>query len=222
MKYIGYVRVSTGKQGRSGLGLEGQEAAILSHVSSMAGELVALYKEVESGKKDDRPILLEAIAHAQLIGAHLVIHKLDRLSRDLGFITQLQKSDLDFTVVDLPGADRFVIHLFGAMAEKERSMISDRTKRALQAAKNRGAVLGNAKGYQFKEGVQEAGAVAAGKAHSKRADLLASRVLPLIERFQAEGKSLRGIAAELNGKGIPTPRGKEWTAQAVKNAQGRV
>ena len=83
-------------------------------------------------------------------------------------------------------------------------------------------MLGNAKGYQFKEGAQEAGAAAVGKAHAERADLLASRVLPLIEKFQAEGKSLRGVAAELNGKGIPTPRGKEWTAQAVKNAQARL
>lgn len=221
MKYIGYVRVSTGKQGRSGLGLDGQESAIRSHVSTMAGELVGLYKEIESGKKDDRPMLLKAIAHAQLIGARLVIHKLDRLSRDLGFITQLQKSDLDFTVIDLPGADKFVIHLFGALAEKERSMISDRTRRALQAAKERGKVLGNPKGYQFAEGAQRRGAAAAGKAHAERADLLASRVNPMIMELRGEGRPLRGIAAELNAKGIPTPRGKAWTAQAVKNAMDR-
>ena len=222
MKYIGYARVSTVKQGRSGLGLESQEGAIGSYVASVGGELEQLYVEVESGKKDDRPELREAIQHAQLIGARLVIHKLDRLSRDLGFITTLQKNSVDFVVVDLPGADRFTVQLFGALAEKERSMISDRTKQALAAAKARGIVLGNAKGEGFTAEIQQAGAVAASAARKEKADTLAARVKPMIERLQAEGKSLRGIAEALNGKGIKTPRGKEWTAQAVKNALGRV
>lgn len=218
MKYIGYCRVSTGKQGRSGLGLEGQEEAITSYVASMGGELTKLYVEVESGKKDDRPVLREAIQHAQLIGARLVIHKLDRLSRDLGFITTLQKNAVDFAVVDLPGADRFTIHIFGALAEKERSMISERTRKALEAAKRRGVKLGNAKGEGFTLEIQQAGAVAAAEVRTAKADMLAARVRPMIERLQAEGLSLRGVAEKLNGMDVKTPRGKEWTAQAVKNA----
>jgi len=221
MKYIGYIRVSTGKQGRSGLGLEGQEEAIVSHVVSAGGELVRMYTEVESGKRDDRPVLLEAIQHAQLIGARLVIHKLDRLSRDLGFITMLQKTNVDFQVVDLPGADKFVIHIFGALAEKERSMISERTKKALDAAKKRGVVLGNKKGEGFTTEIRQAGTVAAAAARREKADLLAARVRPFIERLQGKGLSLRGIAMELNNNGMATPRGAQWTAQAVKNALQR-
>lgn len=221
MKYIGYCRVSTGKQGRSGLGLESQESAIVGYITSLGGELEQLYVEVESGKRDDRPVLREAIQHAQLIGARLVIHKLDRLSRDLGFITTLQKNSVDFVVVDLPGADRFTVQLFGALAEKERSMISERTKQALAAAKARGVVLGNAKGEGFTAEIQLAGAVAAAEARKEKADVFAARVKPMIERLQGEGLSLRGVAEALNGKGIKTPRGKEWTATAVKNALAR-
>jgi DNA invertase Pin-like site-specific DNA recombinase len=221
MKYIGYCRVSTGRQARSGLGLESQEGAISAYVSSLSGELEQLYVEVESGKRDDRPVLREAIQHAQLIGARLVIHKLDRLSRDLGFITTLQKNSVDFVVVDLPGADRFTVQLFGALAEKERGMISERTKNALAAAKARGVVLGNAKGEGFTPAIQKAGAVAAAEARKAKADVLAARVRPMIERLQGEGLSLRGIAEALKAKSIKTPRGKEWTATAVKNALAR-
>lgn len=221
MKYIGYCRVSTGKQGRSGLGLESQEGAISGYIASLGGELEQLYVEVESGKRDDRPVLREAIQHAQLIGARLVIHKLDRLSRDLGFITTLQKNSVDFVVVDLPGADRFTVQLFGALAEKERSMISERTKNALAAAKARGVVLGNAKGEGFTAEIQQAGAVAAAEARKEKADVFAARVRPMIERLQGEGLSLRGIAEALIAKGIKTPRGKEWTATAVRNVLAR-
>jgi DNA invertase Pin-like site-specific DNA recombinase len=221
MKFVGYCRVSTGKQGRSGLGLEGQEDAISSYVSSTGGELTKLYVEVESGKKDDRPILREAIQHAQLIGAKLIIHKLDRLSRDLGFITTLQKNSVDFSVVDLPGADRFTIHIFGALAEKERQMISERTKKALESAKKRGVKLGNPKGEGFTPEIQTLGVVAASQSRKEKADILAERVRPMIERLQTEGLSLRRIATRLTDDGIKTPRGKEWTATAVKNALAR-
>jgi DNA invertase Pin-like site-specific DNA recombinase len=223
MKYIGYCRVSTDKQGKSGLGLESQQEAITSYVSGLGGKLVKLFVEVESGKRDDRPILREAIQHAQLIGAKLVIHKLDRLSRDLGFITTLQKNSVDFAVVDLPGADRFTIHIFGALAEKERSMISERTKRALAARAARGLKNGNAKGKGFSlhPEIQQAGVIAAAQARTAKADMLAVRVRPIIEKMQAEKLGLRGIARELNEMGIGTPRGKEWTATAVKNALER-
>lgn len=218
MKYIGYARVSTDKQGKSGLGLDSQEKAIRDFVRSCSGELMELYVEVESGKKDDRPVLAEAILRSQLTGARLVIHKLDRLSRDLGFITTLQKNNVDFSVVDLPGADKFTIHLFGALAEKERLMISERTKLALKAAKERGVKLGNAKGEGFTIEIQKKGAVAASAVRIEKADMFAGKVKPFIEKLKGEGLSLRGIASKLNDMGIQTARGKGWTATAVKNA----
>lgn len=221
MKYIGLVRVSTGKQGKSGLGLEGQEAAINGYIASVAGDLVKLYVEVESGKDGSRPVLTEAIQHAQLIGARLVIHKLDRLSRDLGFITTLQKNAVDFVVVDLPQADRFTIQLFGALGEKERLMISDRTKTALAQAKERGVKLGNDKGYMFPVEVRQAGAVAAKAARITNADTFAARIIPMLKRLQGEGLSLNAIAKKLTADGILTPRGKQWTPTAVKNALSR-
>lgn len=221
MKYIGYCRVSTEKQGKSGLGLEAQEAAIRDYIQACSGELVKLYVEVESGKKDDRPILANAINHSQLIGARLVIHKLDRLSRDLGFITTLQKNSVDFAIVDLPGADKFTIHIFGALAEKERSLISERTRTALQQAKERGVRLGNAKGEGFTPEIQRQGALAASRRRIERADSFASKVKPFIEQLRGEGKGLRQIAAALNAEGILTARGKQWTPTAVKNAMSR-
>jgi DNA invertase Pin-like site-specific DNA recombinase len=221
MKLIGYCRVSTDKQGKSGLGLESQEEAIRSYAASIGGDLIQIYVEVESGKRGDRPILRDAIDHSQLIGAKLVIHKLDRLSRDLGFITTLQKNSVDFIVVDLPGADRFTVHIFGALAEKERSMISERTKKALEAAKRRGVRLGNKPGEGFTPEIQQAGAAAAAEARAVNADRFAARVRPVIERLQAEDLSLRGIAARLDGMGIRTQRGKEWTAAGIRNLLGR-
>lgn len=221
MKFIGYCRVSTDKQGKSGLGLEAQESAIRDYVRACSGKLVKLYVEVESGKKDDRPILASAIHHSQLTGARLVIHKLDRLSRDLGFITTLQKDCVDFAIVDLPGADKFTIHIFGALAEKERALISERTKTALRQAKERGVKLGNAKGEGPSPEAQRHGALAASRSRIERADAFATMVRPFIERLKGEGKGLRQIAATLNAEGIQTARGKQWTPQAVKNALNR-
>lgn len=222
MKFIGYTRVSTDKQGKSGLGLEAQHAAIRDFVLANGGELVELYEEVESGKRDDRPILAEAIRHSQLTGARLVIHKLDRLSRDLSFITTLQKNSVDFAVVDLPGADKFTIHLFGALAEKERSLISERTEAALRAVKERGEKrIGNPKGVGPSQEAKMMGAAAAVVARKEKADLFAGQVMPFIKKFKAEGLSLRGIASKLNDMGIQSARGKEWTATAIKNAMER-
>lgn len=222
MKYIGYVRVSTDRQGKSGLGLESQQESITSFVAGAGGELVKIYVEVESGKIDNRPVLLEAIRHSQLINGKLVIAKLDRLSRSLGFITDLQKNHVDFAVVDLPGADKFTIHLYGALAEKERSMISDRTKQALQAAKARGVKLGNKKGSGITPEIQQKGAISASTARIANADTFSQLVKPMIERLQGEGNSLSAIARALNAADIPTARGKKWTATAVNNALARI
>ena len=229
MKYVGLVRVSTGKQGKSGLGLEGQEAAIRSYVANAGGRLVKLFIEVESGKDGKRPVLTEAIQHAQMMGARLVIQKLDRLSRDLGFITTLQKTAVDFVVVDLPGADKFTIQLFGALGEKERLMISERTKAALAEAKKRGVTLGNPKGHQFPNGAAKRGAVAAAESHRERANAAAGRILPLLLEYKGQGMSMNRMAKSLNEAEVPSPSGKVptpekpvWTAQAVKNTLKRL
>lgn len=139
MKMIAYYRVSTTKQGESGLGLEAQRSA----VRQVFGDPVFEYTEIESGKKDDRPELSAAISHAKEIGGTLVIAKLDRLSRKLSFITKLMDSGVSFKCADMPGVDNFTIHILGAVAQRERELISKRTKEALHELKLQGVELGN-------------------------------------------------------------------------------
>jgi DNA invertase Pin-like site-specific DNA recombinase len=136
--FVSYLRVSTDKQGRSGLGLEAQRAAVAAHVASR--RLLAEYLEVESGRRNDRPQLLAALAHAQSTGATVVIAKLDRLARNVAFIANLMEAGVDFVACDLPAADRLTIQVLAAVAEHERQMISQRTKAAMAVAKARGQV----------------------------------------------------------------------------------
>src|SRR5262249_33260687 len=138
-KFVSYCRVSTAKQGKSGLGLEAQEAAIAEHVGN--GKLIEKYIEIETGKNDDRPQLRKALHRAKVTAATLVIAKLDRLSRNLRFIAELQESKVKFVCADMPDANELTIHIFASLAQHERKVISERTKRALQAAKARGTVL---------------------------------------------------------------------------------
>jgi len=139
MKMIAYYRVSTTKQGESGLGLEAQKQAVLRTF----GDPIEEYTEIESGKNDDRPELARAIARAKQTGGVLVIAKLDRLSRKLSFITQLMDSGVNFKCADMPSVDNFTIHILGAVAQRERELISQRTKAALQVRKDQGVKLGN-------------------------------------------------------------------------------
>src|SRR5215831_9386475 len=145
-KIVSYCRVSTAKQGRSGLGLEAQRAAINDFLNGGQWKLVAEYVEIETGKNDDRPELRKALHRAKVTGATLVIAKLDRLSRNLRFIAELQESKVKFLCADMPDATELTIHIFASLAQHERKVISERTKRALQAAKARGKVLGNPNG----------------------------------------------------------------------------
>src|SRR5215470_13792008 len=145
-KFVSYCRVSTAKQGRSGLGLEAQRAAINDFLNGGQWKLIAEYVEVETGKNDDRPELRKALHQAKVTGATLVIAKLDRLSRNLRFIAELQESRVKFVCADMPDANELTIHIFASLAQHERKVISERTRRALQAAKKRGAVLGNPNG----------------------------------------------------------------------------
>ena len=210
---VTYVRVSTAQQGRSGLGLEAQRAALARFAETEDFQIVAEYVEVESGKGADalerRPQLAAALATARKRRCSVAVAKLDRLSRDVAFISSLMANGVPFIVVELGAdVDPFVLHLFAALAQKERALISQRTREALKAAKARGVVLGNPKLDEVR-----ARAYASTKAE---ADRFAANVRPVIEQIRAAGAtSLRAIARALNARGVPTARGGEWTAVQV-------
>jgi DNA invertase Pin-like site-specific DNA recombinase len=216
MRIINYYRVSTAKQGRSGLGLEAQRAAILSFCANRGCEPLGEYVEVESGKHDDRPELAKALHHARVTGATLVIAKLDRLSRNLAFLAALQDAGTKFVAADMPEANELTIHIMAAMAQAERKAISRRTKEALAVAKARGTKLGNPMGAAaFGPYKGNGAAVVAIKAKS---DAFANDIIPIVEAIRADGHvSLRAIASELNKRGIVTARGGRWGPQTVSD-----
>ncbi len=220
-KFISYIRVSTAKQGKSGLGLEAQKKAIADYLNGGDWELIAEYREIESGKNDERIELQKALNHCMMTGARLIIAKLDRLSRDSHFVGGVMKSGVEFIACDTPTADKFTIHIFAAVAEQEARMISERTKAALQAAKSRGTKLGNPRNLH--EAAAQAGRKAGVKGRQIKADEFAKRVLPIVQAINSRGLSLRRIAKELNGRNILTARGKagNWTAAAVRNLIAR-
>src|ERR1700692_210623 len=141
-RFVAYYRVSTAQPGSSGLGLEAQHAAVARHIAGAGGELVGEFQEIESGKKNDRPEIAAALAACRVQRATLVIAKLDRLARNVAFISNLMESGVEFVAVDMPQANRFVVHILAAVAEHEAEAISKRTKAALAAAKARGTQLG--------------------------------------------------------------------------------
>jgi DNA invertase Pin-like site-specific DNA recombinase len=216
---IGYVRVSTNQQGRSGLGIEAQRDAIARFAVAEVFELVRVFTEVETGKGSDaldrRPQLSAALDEARRRKCPVVVAKLDRLSRDVHFISGLMTHRVPFLVAELgPDVDPFILHLFAALAEKERAMISVRTKAALAAAKARGVKLGGPKLR-----IARRNAIAAIKGN---ADRQAANVLPIIREVQRTGAvTLRDLADALNARGIPTPRGGKWYATSVRNVLSR-
>ena len=214
MQFNTYLRVSTERQGQSGLGLQAQRAAVAAYVQGR-GEVVAEFVEVESGKRSDRPELALALAEAKRIGAVLLIAKLDRLSRNVAFIANLLESGVEIAAADMPEANRFVLHIMAAVAEQEGRAISERTKAALAAAKARGVMLGWSNPERASEQRQAARKGAA--VNKARALAHAENVLPVIEQIRAGGASLRQIAAELNARGIKTARGGKWHATTVRN-----
>jgi DNA invertase Pin-like site-specific DNA recombinase len=219
-KFVAYYRVSTYKQGASGLGLEAQQEAVRTYLNGGRWKMVAEFTEVESGKRNDRPALADALSLCRIHGATLIIAKLDRLARNVAFISNLMESGVEFTAVDFPQANRLTIHILAAVAEHEAAMISARTKAALGAAKVRGVTLGGDRGNIAAEASKGAQASAAvrGATASKRA----SDLLPAIRHAQATGaSSLRDIAAALNETGIPTARGGEWSAVQVQRILAR-
>jgi DNA invertase Pin-like site-specific DNA recombinase len=214
-KFVAYYRVSTAKQGASGLGLEAQQEAVRSYLNAGRWQMVSEVTEIESGKRNDRPALASALALCRVHGATLVIAKLDRLARNMHFISNLMESGVEFTAVDLPQANRLTIHILAAVAEHEAVMISSRTKAALAAAKARGTRLGNPTSQiatRAYEGAQASVAVRKAKAAKRSADLL-----PMVRDIQSSGAdSLRQIAAVLNSRGIPAARGGAWSAVQVR------
>jgi DNA invertase Pin-like site-specific DNA recombinase len=213
-KWISYLRVSTDRQGQSGLGLDAQRAAVLVFLSGGKWMLEAEFVEIESGKRSDRPQLAAALAACKKNGAKLVVAKLDRLSRNVAFISRLMDSGVEFVAADMPHANRLTVHILAAVAEHEREAISARTKAALAAAKTRGRVLGGPKIATAR--------VLGSAANKSAADRFAANVVPLIRQIQASGAtSLRGVAAALTARGVPTARGGEWSAVQVANALRR-
>lgn len=211
-RYVAYLRVSTDRQGRSGLGLEAQREAVREFIGR-DGALVAEYQEVESGKRSDRPELEQAIKRAKREGATLLIARLDRLARDVHFISGLMRR-VDFRAADMPSADPFMLHVFAAVAEEEARKISARTKAALAATKAKGTRLGAPDPSK--------GAAIGTAAVRSQADHFAARMRPVIEGIEAAGvTSLRGIADALNARGIASPRGGEWHARQVSRVLAR-
>lgn len=213
-KFVSYLRVSTQKQGRSGLGLEAQRETVSGYLNGGQWTLIAELVEIESGKRNDRPKLAEALRLCRIHGATLVIAKLDRLARNVNFISNLMEAGVEFVACDLPQANRFTIHVMAALAEQEAALISSRTKAALAAAKARGTQLG---GSRWNSGdIASKGSVASVRVRQEEAAKRASDLLPMIEAIRAEGAvSLRQIAAVLNERSIPTARGGEWSAVQV-------
>jgi DNA invertase Pin-like site-specific DNA recombinase len=205
---VAYYRVSTDRQGKSGLGLDAQRKSVLEYLDGGRWELVAEFTEIESGKRSDRPELAKALAACKRQRAKLVIAKLDRLSRNLAFIATLMDSGVEFVAVDNPHANKLTVHILAAVAQHEREMISARTSAALKAAKARGKRLGNPKLAEARKH--------AARARTEKADRYSANVLPVIREIQDSGiKSLRGVARALAARGIPTPRGGAWSPVQV-------
>lgn len=223
MKIVAYFRVSTKRQGQSGLGLEGQRAAVAAYAKQVGGAIVAEYVEVESGKRSDRPKLHEAIGHAKLAGGMLVVAKLDRLSRNVAFLATLMESSVKFVAVDNAAANELTLHVLAAVAQAEAKAISERTKAALAAYKARGGKLGGSRPQcrNLTDNARRRGAMAAGVAVKAKADQAYTFLYPKVKEWRQGGQSYQQIAEQLNAQGIPTRRGAKWTAMAVLRVERR-
>ena len=209
-KFIAYYRVSTDKQGKSGLGLEAQRQAVENYLNGGSWKLIAEFTEVESGKNSERPQLRAAQAACKKHKARLVIAKLDRLSRNVAFIANLLEAGTDFVAADNPHANKPMVQMMAVFAEMERDAISKRTKEALAAARARGVQLGNPRLAEARAGVNVA--------RQEAADAFARAMLPIIHEIQGTGtSSLRGVAKALSARGIKTARGGAWSAVQVSD-----
>jgi DNA invertase Pin-like site-specific DNA recombinase len=214
-KFVAYYRVSTRKQGKSGLGLEAQQDAVRTHLNGGRWKMVAEFTETESGKRSDRPQLSAALALCRLHNATLIIAKLDRLARNVKFISNLMETSVEFVAVDMPTASRFALHIMAAVAEQEAVMIADRTRKALATAKAKGTKLGRRDdkiAAYANKGAKASALRRRADAEKRNVDLIAR-----IDHYRSEGAlTLRQIAARLNDEGIMTARGGEWSAVQVR------
>lgn len=216
-KFIAYYRVSTQKQGQSGLGLEAQQAAVLAYLNGGHWELVGEFTEVETGKGanaiDRRPQLKAALEACKKNKATLIIAKLDRLARNVHFVSGLLESGVEFVAADMPQANKVMIQMHAVMSEWERDQISARTKAALAAAKARGVKLGVAGAANLKPNVEE---------RQKAADAFADNLRGLVEGMKARGLTQRAMVAEINRLGIKTARGGEWSLIQLQRVIARL
>ena len=214
--YIAYLRVSTSKQGESGLGLEAQRESVRRCVGDAV--LIAEFVEIESGKRADRVELAKALAECRRTGATLIVAKLDRLSRNLKFLATMLEGDVKFIAADNPSANELTLGILSVVAQAEARMISERTKAALAAAKARGVKLGGTYQRPFGEAEQ-----ARGRASIKAgADTRADALMPVLDDLRAAGvTSFGGLARGLTERGVKTARGGEWTAMQVKRVMER-
>lgn len=218
-KYVSYLRVSTGKQGRSGLGLEAQRHAVEAYLNGGRWEVVEEFVEVESGKNNSRPMLTEAIELCHAIGATLIVAKIDRLTRNAAFLLSLKDAGVEFVAADMPDANRLTVGIMALVAEQEREAISKRTREALQAAKARGVQLGAYKDGVFvgRVGTPEDARRASQARSEKYKDCVKSKI-PLLRKIDPDSTlSLREIAKRLNDLGVPTISGRgSWSANSVR------
>jgi len=218
-RYVAYYRVSTQRQGRSGLGLSAQQAAVREFLRQTGGTLKGEFTEVQSGKDDHRPKLAEALKLCRLTNTTLLIAKLDRLSRNAAFLLSLRDSGVRFVAVDMPDMNETVVGIMAVIAQSERKAISDRTKAALAAAKRDGKKLGNP---YLKPGTK-ASARHASEAAQAIAKGRAEDLREVMDDARRQGcRSLRDYAAHLNGIGIGTPRGGQWAAASVSRLLGQL
>ena len=208
--YVSYLRVSTQRQGQSGLGIDAQRAAVDGYLKSIGGTLLEEHIEVESGSKNCRPILVQSISQAKRLGATLVIAKLDRLARNVAFVSALMEAGVEFVAVDFPAANKLLIHIMAAVAEHERMLISQRTKAALAVAKSRGVRLG-ANGQRLAE------------QHRAAALEFAVTLREPIRKAVEDGLStLQSIADRLNRDGLLTREGASWSPTGVRRIVHRL
>jgi DNA invertase Pin-like site-specific DNA recombinase len=214
-KFVSYLRVSTQRQGKSGLGLEAQRQAVTQYLNGGRWTLVSEVVEVESGKRNDRPELAKALRLCRVHKATLLVAKLDRLARNVAFISSLMESGVQFQAVDMPEVNEMVVHILASVAQGEAKAISDRTKAALAAAKARGTELGGLRWDITRVGKQ--GRKAALEVRQEKAAKYREDIKPLIEEKQKQGaETLKAIADALNADGTPAPRGGMWSAVQVQ------
>lgn len=225
-KFIAYYRVSTARQGRSGLGLEAQREAVMGYLRSSGARLLAEFTEVESGKRNDRPELLRAIGRAKVSGARLLIAKMDRLSRNAAFLLQLRDSGVRFVAADLPNADETVVGIMAVIAQREREMIAQRTREALAVARRRlakqGRSLGNPNGADALRRADKGNGAAVARL-VENANARAEALRDAFADVDPTGSlSLRALADELNRREIEAPRGGLWHPVTVARVRDRL